>query len=66
MGEAMHTMTAIKNHSTQHTFTLPEERFEHVHLDIVGPLPSSQGFGYILTMIDQFTRWPEATSKRLQ
>jgi len=35
-------------------------RFETLHLDIVGPLPNSQGKSYILTMIDRKTRWPEA------
>lgn len=39
---------------------VPDNRFEHVHIDIVGPLPLSQGFRYCLTMIDRFTRWPEA------
>ena len=38
----------------------PNSRFTHVHLDIVGPLNYSQGYSYILTMIDRFTRWPEA------
>ncbi|KRZ75639.1 Retrovirus-related Pol polyprotein from transposon opus [Trichinella papuae] len=41
-------------------FLLPAHRFEHVHLDIVGPLPQSDGFRYLLTAIDRFTRWPEA------
>ena len=27
---------------------------------MVGPLPESGGFKYLLTMIDRFTRWPEA------
>lgn len=35
-------------------------RFEVLHIDIVGPLPMSQGKTYILTMIDRKTRWPEA------
>ena len=35
-------------------------RFETLHLDIVGPLPMSEGKSYILTMIDRKTRWPEA------
>ena len=34
-------------------------RFDHVHIDIVGPLPESQGHKYLLTVIDRFTRWPE-------
>ena len=32
----------------------------HVHLDLVGLLPSSQGFSYLLAMIDRTSRWPEA------
>ena len=35
-------------------------RFSHVHLDLVGLLPASQGFSYLLTMIDRTFRWPEA------
>ena len=35
-------------------------RFDHVHVDLVGPLPEAQGFKYLLTVIDWFTSWPEA------
>ena len=42
------------------TFATPDARFDHVHIDIVGPLPHSDGFSYVLTCIDRFTRWPEA------
>ena len=35
-------------------------RFSHVHVYVVGPLPSSQGFTHLLTVVDRFTRWPEA------
>ena len=41
-------------------FSVPERRFDHVHVDLVGPLPPSQGFSYLLTMVDRTTRWPEA------
>ena len=40
--------------------TVPERRFDHVHIDLVGPLPPSQGFTHLLTIVDRFTRWPEA------
>ena len=32
----------------------------HIHMDLVGPLPNSNGFKYCLTMIVRFSRWPEA------
>ena len=41
-------------------FPTPGTRFEIVHIDIVGPLPPSKGFTYLLTCVDRFTRWPEA------
>ena len=39
---------------------LPQARFDIVHIDLIGPLPPSQGFTYLLTCMDRFTRWPEA------
>ena len=39
---------------------VPSRRFDHIHVDIVGPLPSSQGYTHLLTVVDRFTRWPEA------
>ena len=42
------------------TFSTPNARFSHVHIDLVGLWPVSQGFTYLLTCIDRFTRWPEA------
>ena len=41
-------------------FAPSARRFDHVHIDIVGPLPESRGYKYLLTVIDRFTRWPEA------
>ncbi|BHF79607.1 hypothetical protein SprV_0702272800 [Sparganum proliferum] len=42
------------------TFATPDARFSHVHIDLVGPLPPSNGSNYMLTCIDRFTRWPVA------
>lgn len=38
----------------------PSDRFEHVHVDLVGPLPISDGFRYLCTFIDRSTLWTEA------
>ena len=52
----------INRHTISPNGTFPpvSSRFEHVHVDIVGPLPSSNGYKYIFTCVDRFTRWPEA------
>ena len=42
------------------TFEVPHRRFDHINIDIVGPLPPAQGYTHLLTMVDRFTRWPEA------
>ena len=47
-------------HSSPGTFAPVSTRFEHVHIDLVGPLPFSRGYRYLLTCVDRFTRWPEA------
>ena len=49
-----HTVTPLS------TFSTPDARFDIIHLDLVGPLPPSKGYNYLLTCIDRFTRWPEA------
>ncbi|GBM83785.1 Transposon Tf2-9 polyprotein [Araneus ventricosus] len=41
-------------------FVPPSARFEHDHIDLVGPLPPSEGFRYCLTCVDRFSKWPEA------
>lgn len=55
-----------KSKVSRHTVLLPshfialENRFQHVHIDIIGPLPICDGYRYCLTAIDRFSRWPEA------
>lgn len=54
------TKTQKHNKTAFQPISTPNSRFEHVHIDIVGPLPPSEGFTYCLTLIDRFSRWPEA------
>ena len=41
-------------------FPPASRRFGSLHVDIVGPLPPPEDFRYLLTVVDRFTRWPEA------
>lgn len=56
----------IKRHTiTDHgTFSLSHVRFKHVHINIVGQLPSFNGFTYVLNSFDRFTGWPYAVPIR--
>lgn len=40
-------------------FKVPNRRFQHVNVDLV-TLPLSNGFKYLLTAVDRFSRWPIA------
>ena len=39
---------------------MPDQRFSALHLDLVGPLPESEGQTYLMTIIDRYSRWLEA------
>ncbi len=38
---------------------VPERRFTHMHMDIVCPFLSAEGFAYFFIMVDRSTRWQE-------
>ena len=40
------------------TFKVPSRCFDHINIDLVGPLPPSQGYTYLFTIVDRFTHWP--------
>lgn len=47
--------------NTEDHITPIEKPFTRVGLDIIGPLPATkQGNKYIITLVDYFTKWPEA------
>lgn len=48
-----HTKTPLE------LFLIPERHFDGMHIDLLGPLPPSHGFNYLLTMVNMTTRWPE-------
>ena len=50
----MHIKTPLEH------FDIPHRRFDHIHIDLVGSLPPSKGFTHLLTIIDRFSRGPEA------
>ncbi|GFT95037.1 hypothetical protein TNCV_1473031 [Trichonephila clavipes] len=62
---ARHCLACQKSKIHRHTrsplssFQEPSQRFDHVHLDLIGHLPPSNGYTYCLTMIDRFSKWPE-------
>ena len=40
---------------------VPQQRFLHIHVDLVGPLPTSkEGYCYLFTMVGRTSRWLEA------
>jgi len=63
---ARNCLACQKNKISRHVKNFPKQfepvssRFSTIHMDIIGPLPSSENFRYCLTIIDRYTRWPEA------
>jgi hypothetical protein len=49
-----HTLTHLGD------FTLPAAHFLHIHINLVGPLPSYATFNYCPKAVDLFTCWPKA------
>jgi hypothetical protein len=48
-------------HSQLQPIQVPKRNFAHVHVDLVGPFPtSSEGYTHIFIILDRTTRWAEA------
>ncbi|GFY47251.1 integrase catalytic domain-containing protein [Trichonephila inaurata madagascariensis] len=47
-------------HSQIGTFPLVSKRFDELHPDIIGPLHATSGYRHCVTIVDRFTRRPEA------
>ena len=43
---------------------MPEKRFNHIHVNLVGHLPPSSGVTYLFTLIDRYTHSPETIPLR--
>ena len=56
--QAVKTQAAIKPPVAKPP--VPDTRFSSLQVDIVGPLPPSQGHKYLLSIIDRTSRWVEA------
>ena len=52
------------NRAPLHSYKTPNERLLHIHVDIIGPLPVSHGYSYLLSIICCFTRHVELVSLR--
>lgn len=47
------------------SFPLPNARFDHIHLDVIGPMPPSKGnFEFLLTIVDRYSQFPLAVPMR--
>lgn len=44
-------------HQPIQSWTKPESPFSVVHMDVLGPLPESNGFKYILVLVDAFSKF---------
>ena len=60
----LHPVSACKvtihNYAPLQRYFPPSQKFRQLNVDIVCPLPNSNGYTYILVLVDRFSRWPVA------
>lgn len=54
------TKTTTHDKQPLQHFPLPEARFEHLHIDVVGPTTGRGNVRYMLMVVDQYSRFPTA------
>lgn len=54
------TKTHRHNKTPFQSYAPPNERFEHINIDLIGPFPLFSGMKYCLTIIDRYSKWTEA------
>ena len=52
-------------HSSVPQILVPAHWFNHIHVDLVGPLPSFRGFTHLFTIMERTSCWPDAVPMSL-
>ena len=52
------------NYAPLQRYPPPSQKFRQLNVDIAGSLPNSNGYTYILVLVDRFSRWPVAVPKK--
>src|SRR6202040_2682565 len=45
-----------KLHNLLHPHAIPSKPWEHILIDLIGPLPESQGYNAVLVIVDRFSK----------
>ena len=45
-----------KPHNPLHPHAIPSKPWEHISIDLIGPLPESQGYNAVLVIVDRFSK----------
>lgn len=48
------------NKSKIHSIPMPSQKFKNIHIDLVGPLYPCGDYRYLLTIIDRYSKYPQA------